>query len=44
LISVDFSVSDEKARRELGWKPPVSHEEGTRREGEWYKNKYNVKT
>eukprot|EP00026_Physarum_polycephalum_P010962 Phypoly_transcript_11151.p1 GENE.Phypoly_transcript_11151~~Phypoly_transcript_11151.p1 ORF type:complete len:348 (+),score=29.06 Phypoly_transcript_11151:145-1188(+) len=44
IATAHFSVDDTKARRELGWKPPVSHEEGTRREGEWYKKKYNIKT
>lgn len=40
IATAHFSVSDAKARKELGWKPPVSHEEGTRREGEWYKREY----
>ena len=34
-LNLDFSI--EKAKRELGWRPPVSFDEGMRETVEWYK-------
>lgn len=42
----DFSgkeVSSELAKKELGWEPSVSFEEGLRRYIEWYKNREEVR-
>ncbi len=36
-LNLDFSI--EKAKRELGWRPPVSFDEGMRETVEWYKRK-----
>ncbi len=38
----DFSgkeISSERAKKELGWEPNVSFEEGVRRYVEWYKER-----
>ena len=34
-LNLDFSI--EKAKRELGWRPPVSFDEGMRQTTAWYK-------
>lgn len=36
-------VSAEKARRELGWEPKISFEEGMQRYIEWYKKHLGIK-
>ena len=36
-LNLDFSI--EKAKRELGWRPPVSFDEGMRETIEWYKRR-----
>ncbi len=39
-LNLDFSI--EKAKRELGWRPPVSFDEGMHETVEWYKSRENA--